>query len=362
MNKIIFKWIPVLLMLTGCSLTPPLFVSHIRSLKTFDKNAILYSLPRTVINVEVDFLKTRFIPGPYHEYAGKYLSLEGVSHDSVVSWQIRKITVSASVEPDPDYFYSVKIERKSEEMHHELERLSHSGFIMLPGSFIINGPFDAETVAPPYNEVYYTDLSVKRNIMIEKETSYQRVFRDSVYVQIPVETELLVEKTPELKAEEAANFIIKLRKRRFKLLTGQSEGEVPGTAAGKVIEELNWLEQEYLSLFTGRTIYESETRHYRFIPVTNRSTDQQVLFKISDNEGAFDSMSAKGRPAILEIECQDLTRNLKGIRSPEAPNTLYYRHPDLARVTISLESRTLFENRFSVYQYGPVVSQKVVYR
>jgi hypothetical protein len=362
MNKMICKWLPVLLMLAGCSLTPPLFVSHIRNLKTFDKNTTLYSLPRTVINVEVDFLGTRFIPGPYHEYAAKYLSLEGVSHDSVMSWQIKKITVSASVEPDPDYFYSVKIERKSKEINHELDHLSHSGFIMLPGSLVINGPFDAEMDVPENFEVYFTDLSVKRNIMIEKETSYKRVFRDSVYVQIPVETEMLVEKTPELKAEEAASFIIKLRKRRFKLLTGQSEDEVPVAAAGVVIEELNWLESEYLSLFTGRTIYEHETRHYRFIPVQGRRADQQVLFKISDKEGAFDSMSAKGRPVILDIECQDLTRNLKEIRSPEAPNTLYYRHPDLARVTITLDDRTLFENRFSVYQYGPVVSQKVICR
>ena len=116
----ILKWLPFLLILTGCSLTPALFVSHIGNLKTFDKNAILYSMPRTVINVEVDFLKTRFIPGPYHEYAGKYLSLEGVSHNSVVSWQIRKITAHASVEPDPDYFYSVKIEQKSDEIQDQV--------------------------------------------------------------------------------------------------------------------------------------------------------------------------------------------------------------------------------------------------
>jgi hypothetical protein len=362
MNRIIFKWLPVLLVLTGCSLTSPLFVSHISNMKTFDKNTILYALPVTVINVDVDFLKTRFIPGPYHEYTGKYLSLEGVSHDSVVSWQIRKITVSASVEPDPGYFYSVRMERKSKEMNQQLEQLAHAGFVMLPGSFIINGPFDAELTIPQDNEIYYTDLSVKRNIMIEKETSYKRVLRDSVYVQIPVATEILVEKEPELKAEEAASFIIKLRKRRFKLLTGQSEGEIPDGAAGAVIQELNWLEQEYLSLFTGRTIYESETRHYRYIPVPERRTDQQVLFKISDKEGAFDAMSAKGRPVILDIECQDLTRNLNGIRSPEAPNMLYYRYPDLALITITLDNRTLFENRFSVYQYGPVVSQKVVTR
>ncbi|MBN2215301.1 MAG: DUF4831 family protein [Bacteroidales bacterium] len=362
MNKMRFKWIPLLLILTGCSGTPALFVSHIRNLKTFDKNTLLYSLPGTVINIDVDFLKSEFIPGPFHEYAGKYLSIEDVSHDSVVSWQIRKISVYTTSEPDPDYFYSVNMETESGQFSEMLDQFTQSGMIILPDRFIMNGPVTEEMVITEGDQILYTDLSVKRNFMVEKETSYKRVFRDSVYVQIPVEKELLVKKTTELKAEEAANFIIKLRKRRFKLLTGQSESEVPDDAAGRVIDELNRIEQEYLSLFTGRTIYESETRHYQYIPVPDRHTDQQVLFKISDQEGIFDPVSAKGRPVILDIDCLNLTKNLKEIQFSEAANTMYYRQPDLARITISLGDKHLFDNRLTVYQYGPVVSRKIVKR
>jgi hypothetical protein len=360
MNKMIYKWISIALILTGCSGAPALFVSNIRDLKTLEKNTLLYSLPRTVVNIEVVFQKSTFIPGPYHEYAEKYLALEGVSHEAGESWQIKKITVFASGEPDPDFFYSVILEHKSGHSHNELDLLASTGLIMLPGNLDMNGPFDAALTIPEENEVYYKDLSVKRNIEVKKETSYKRVFRDSIYVQVPVETETLVQKTTELKAEEAANFIIKLRKRRFRMLTGESEGEVPDESAGIVIEELNRLEQEYLSLFTGKNIHESETRHFRYIPIQDRHTDQLVLFKISDNEGVFDSMSVKGKPVIMDIECLDLTRNLKAIKSPEVPNTLYYRQPDLAGLTISLEGTILFESRLTVYQYGPVVGQRVV--
>ena len=362
MNRLSFKWIIVVLILTGCSTAPELVVTNTRDLKTPKKNTIIYSLPRTVINIEVEIQKSVFIPGPYHEFAGKYLAIEGISHEEDESWDIKRIKVFASGEPDPDYFYSVSLDGEYRRFDDELDLLAQSGQIILPGSFVMNGPVAAEIDVPEKNEIYFKDLSVKRNLIVEKETSYKRVFRDSVYVQVPFVTELLVQKEPELKAEEAANFIIKLRKRRFKLLTGQNEGDVPDATIESVIEELNRIEQEYLSLFTGKTIYESERLHFDYIPNPGKQIDQQILFKLSESEGIFEAMSPKGKPVILEIECMDLTRNLKEMRTSEAVSTLFYREPDLARVVISFDDARLIENKLTVFQYGSVISKKIVNR
>lgn len=350
----------VVLILTGCLTAPELFVTNTQDLKTPEKNTFIYSLPRTVINIEVEIRKSRFIPGPYHEYAGKYLAIEGISHEEDESWDIKRIKVFASGEPDPDYFYSVSVDGEYKRFDDELDLLSQSGLIILPGHFVMNGPVAVEIDIPEENEINFKDLSVKRNLIVEKETTYKRVFRDSVYVQVPFVTELLVQKKPELKAEEAANFIIKLRKRRFKLLTGQNEGAVPDAAIQSVIDELNRIEQEYLSLFTGKTIYESETLHFNYIPISGKLTDQKILFKLSESEGIFEAMSPKGKPVIFEIECLDLTQNLKVLRSFEAGNTLYYRQPDLARIIISFDDLRLFENKLTVYQYGSVISKKII--
>jgi hypothetical protein len=359
MNRNRFKWIPIVLILAGCSTAPALFVSNIRDLKTPEKSTFLYSLPRTVINIEVEIRKSGFIPGPYHEYADKYLAIKGIRHDPGASWKIKEIKVFASGEPDPDYFYSGNTEVESGKLAEELNMLSQKGLIMQPGDFALNGPVVAEMDIPEENEICFKDLSVKKNLAVKKQTSYKRVFRDSIYVQVPVETELLVQKTPEMKAEEAANFIIKLRKRRFKLLTGQNEGEVPVMAIDAVIDELGRIEQEYLSLFTGKTIYESETMRFKYIPVAGKLADQQVLFRISDDEGIFDATSAKGKPVILEVLCLDLTKNLKEMNTPEAARTLFYREPDLARISVSLDAEKLFENQLTVYQYGSIVSRKI---
>ena len=358
----IFKWIPVLLIMSGCLTAPELFITNTQDLKTPERNSFIYSLPGTVINIEVEIQKSVFIPGPYHEYATRFLAIEGIRHDRDVSWDIKKIKLFASEEPDPDYYFSADPDVDFRKFREEMNLLSQSGQIILPGRFVIKGPVTAEIDIPEENEIYFKDLSVKSNLIVEKETSYKRVFRDSVYVQVPVVTESLVEKKPELKAEEAANFIIKLRKRRFKLLTGQNEGDVPDAAIGSVIDELSRIEQEYLSLFTGKTVFESETLHFNYIPVPGILTDQQILFKLSESEGIFDAMSPIGEPVVFEIECLDLTRNLKEMRTSEAVNTLLYREPDLARIIISFDDERLSENKLSVYQYGSLVSRKIMKR
>lgn len=359
MNRTSFRWIPVVLVLAGCSGAPELFVSNMQDLNTTERNTYVYSLPRTVVNIEVEIQKAIFIPGPYHEYAARYLGLKGVGHDDDESWNIRKIKLFASVEPDPDHFYAANTEGDFRKLNEELDLLSQSGQIILPGGFVINGPVTTEIDIPEEHEIYFEDLSVKRNLVVEKETSYKRIFRDSVYVQMPVEKKYLVQKKPVQKAEEAANFIIKLRKRRFKLLTGQHEGDIPDEAIEAVIDELNQTEQEYLELFTGRTIYKTETFHFDYLPVSEKTTDQKILFKLSGNEGIFDAMSPKGKPVVLEIECLDLTQNLKVLPSPEAGNTLYYRQPDLARIIISFDNTRVCENKLTIYQYGSVVGKKI---
>ena len=360
MNRMNVKWIPFLLIVTGCSTASELFVTNIRDLKTPEENTYVYSLPRTVINIEVEIQKSVFIPGPYHEYAARFLAIEGVRHDNNESWNVKQIKLGASKEPDPDYFYSVSPAGDFSKFNEELDLLFQYGQIILPGSFVINGPVSAEIDIPEDNEIYFKDLSDKKNLVVEKETSYKSVFRDSIYVQVPFVKEILVRKTPELKAEEAANFIIKLRKRRFKLLTGQNEGDVPDAAIESVIDELSRIEQEYLSLFTGKTIYESETLHFDYIPLPGKLTDQKILFTLSESEGILETMSPKGKPVIFEIECLDLTQNLREMRTSEAVNTLFYREPDLARIIISLDDVLLFENKLTVYQYGSVISKKII--
>lgn len=360
MNKIL-KWVLLSITFFGCS-TPGLYISDIQNLKNLDKSILIYSLPQTVLNIEVEFRKLVFIPGPYHDYADKYLAIKGVSHNSFESWNIKKIVVGDAAEPDPDYFFSVGSDKKVIGIEDKISSLAQDGLILLPESNLLKDIQSLEFNTPKA-DIYFKDLSVKRNLMIEKETAYKRVFRDSTYMQVPFETELLKVKSLEKKAEEAANFIIKLRKRKFKLLTGQNEGPVPDMGIQVSIDEINRIEEEYLSLFIGKSYEETSIRNFEYIPSPEKEADQRILFRISETEGIFDSSSAKGKPFNITIRSKDVTSGFDRLKSTsqlyDAGNTIFYRLPDLAHVVLKLEDRILFEGKFTVFQFGPVISKRL---
>ncbi|MFO7656862.1 MAG: DUF4831 family protein [Bacteroidales bacterium] len=347
--------------LYGCA-APKFYVSNISNQKSTEKSALIYALPRTVFQVEVTFLRSGFIPGPYHGYAEKYLAIKGVEHAAYEKWQIMQIKVRADIEPDPAGFYTVSSEKNTDGLDAAFESLSDNGLIILPGSNMADGPFVSQLNIAE-DEIYFKDLSVKRNLVVEKSTEYKRVFRDSMYIQVPVENETLKTKSLELKAEEAANFVIKLRKRRFKLLTGQNEGPVPANIEAS-INELNRIEDEYLSLFTGKTTNDTFIKVYEYTPLPEKKNDRQIIFKMSESEGIFDILSSKGKPCIIEIKSAELTGGFEKLQSPMLlqgkENLVIFRLPDMAYLELSWDEKKLFREKFSVFQFGAVTGKKIV--
>jgi len=213
----------------------------------------------------------------------------------------------------------------------------------------------------PDSTIPYTDLSVKRNIVTEKETTYKRVQHDSVYIQVPVVKEQIKSKDLQTKAEEAANFIIKLRKRKFKLLTGLSDTGIGGNNLKVALDELDKIETEYLSLFIGKTYREQITRQYRYVPQISKENDETILFRIVEDQGIFDANSPKGRPVLLNIKSLNTTENLTGFQNTDNLHGpyLFYRIPETARLKISTEDETLLEGKISVFQFGKLIGSKI---
>ena len=61
----------------------------------------------------------------------------------------------------------------------------------------------------------------------------------------------MVEKSPEQKAREAADFISKIKEDRFNLLTGYQEVSYNQETLEYMDTQLKLLEKEYMKLFTG---------------------------------------------------------------------------------------------------------------
>ncbi|MBN2612096.1 MAG: DUF4831 family protein [Bacteroidales bacterium] len=360
MNRTYMQLLLLSFLFFGCS-APGFLVTSIHNQQGFDDCIQVYSLPKTTFTVHAVFKRIAFIPGPYHEYADKYLAIEGVHHIPYESWHIQKIWAQAVSEPDASHFYAVNAVKSLEGIEKQLKEMANDGMILLPYSFSPEGLKEAEFDIPQ-SDIFYKDLSVKRNLIVEKETSYKRVLRDSGYVQVPVETESLKLKTTGQKAEEAANFIIKLRKRRFKMLTGQNEGPVPGNIQAS-IDELNRIETEYLSLFIGKKVEETIEKEFFYTPSADKKTDEAVLFRIDKTEGIFDKMSTQGAPVMLKIQGENITDGFGNQPSPVLlqgkENMVIFRYPDIARLFITYEDNQLMDGKFTVFQFGKIIGKRI---
>lgn len=367
--------IPVLY-LSGCN-SLKINVINVREASGIKSNGIIYSLPRTILRIKTETIKVTTIPGPYYKYAEKFLGITNVPNKTEEKWYLTDINAFSYAEADSNHCYLVSSKGLPIA---DLIYLSSEGFIY--GINMKEAPVFTEPVEPikniqvknKYIETDYLDLSVKNYVEEKIKTSYKRIRRDSNYVRIPVEKKQVTEKNMEDKAREAADFIFKLRKRRFKMLAGVADAFPDGKGLtnnkfpdGESIRymdtELDALEQEYLSLFIGKIFSDTITYNFDFTPDEVNSLTPSVIFRFSPIKGILNSNDILGDPVYLAIKKggkntaidQFIFRQREFI-SKKKETGIVYRIPDYANMKILLNENTLYEDKFLIAQYGTVLS------
>ena len=346
---------------TFCEAQKKNYVTNIKSMKSLDNNAAIYALPKTILNITAEAERTTIIPGPFYKYADKYLGIQNVPERKITEWDISDIKIDIFQEADPEYFITVSSKRINN-LNHTLSRLAEDSLILYPNRFFKKHSF-SEPDTSYNNKIHYKDLSVKRNLQLNNDTTYKSVFKDSIYVKIPVIKQQLVRKSVEEKAEEAADYIIKIRKRKFKLLSGQYDYMPEGDALAVAVKELDKLENEYLSLFTGKKYVDKYKKTFQYMPDNTRKISKEILCRFSGTKGFIDSKEARGKSVIIEIKDMDKTIYFEKIDVPDneilTGNYVLARLPDLADIRVLIGDRILNVTRVPVFQYGSVVQYSI---
>jgi uncharacterized protein YktA (UPF0223 family) len=307
----------------------------------------IYSLPQTVLEVKMEFEKTIYLPGPYRHYAEKYLGISKYIKEENTLWDITGVQVSQFSEPDPLKYFSVNILKGSFDASKYFD-LASQGFVIDPLTALSSNS-DLPVINQPEMPAVL-EFSMKRSHKEKTDTLYKTVITDSSFVKIPILRKQKEAKTIEQKAEEAANLIIKIRKRRLKLVTGEYALFPEGKALEIAIEELNKTEQEYISLFTGKTYTESYSRSFFIVPSGNE--EKTVFMNFSESKGIVLKESTDGKAVSIEVKPNEsFSFGLSGIEQTQN-NTLYYRIPATCSVLVTKADRLLYEGRISVFQAG----------
>jgi len=354
-------------------------VYHIdQSTVPLTREGIFYALPRTVVNIEVMIDRVENYKGPYAEYALRYLGLQNVVMANSVVFRISGINITTSAEPDPGQYYFVKLGDK-------LSKTEKSGLLCLNESGLILGilPADLDTVGriirvikgkdgitltekDVFPEIfkYYADISVFEKI----DTIIRKVSIDTLTLERQILKRTMVEKSPEQKAREAADFISRIKDNRFNLLTGYQEVSYNQETLEYMDTQLKLLEKEYMKLFTGISIHKSYTHEYKYIPLPNQINVEVPILKFLSSGGVMDLDRIGGKVVTIKVQRVGNTNRVAGYlnRAPEETKSrgFYYRIPELARVTVKqgdglIEQTQCLINQLGVVTYLPVSGWKV---
>ena len=321
----------------------------------------LYALPQSVLKVELTVREEISVPGPYWEYAERYLGLKEVVRKNSSRWSIWDVAVDVHSEMDPRHFYSLNV------LEGNFDGSSLSPYLQ-QGTVLLGTETIHETVkgnglqsTHKANYLRYEDLGVSNNFEERTETMYKTIVTDTAFVQVPVQRTVVEQKSSSTKAKEAADLLLDLRTRRFEMLTGEYEVYPDGEAMGASIHKLDQMEASYLSLFTGKTITKIMKRTWFIVPETGTSLSSYPLDIFSEQLGFVPGELMEGKALDVVIEPLGLTQSAGDYFSiASVPgNALIYRIPDVAELKIMLGEEALATHRISIYQSGHLTTGPV---
>ncbi|MBN2807101.1 MAG: DUF4831 family protein [Prolixibacteraceae bacterium] len=305
-------------------------------------DGIVYALPRTTLVIEVKAQKTTFVPGPYAAYADKYLGIKQVKTVPEEKWQLISMDINTLTEPDPEAIY---------------KSMNQAAAIALNSEGIIAGIMVPGQTSEPLLTGFH-QLKQKATDLIYTDLSSDEFYELTVNPENG--TEALVLKSTEQKAREAADYLIRLRKKRAYTILDPSD-VVPEDGKGYEIflKEAEKLENEYTRLFTGTL--EQHSQHHRFIFVPEKKeVKNELLFRFSEEKGVLPKTDISGKPVMISLlSIPNTLKNIQAVSKTAQPDAgqsgVFYRVPVVAELNISDGLNTLYHGQLTLPQFGEVL-------
>lgn len=326
------------------------------------RNGIFYSLPRTVLKIDVVVRVEENLKGPCSEYAEKFLGMEEVINFDYTSYFIGEVYVTTSVEPDPAQIYFIEPgERESKDYKPLSLKLDKNGFLVAANN-LDDVPLEAESQDENVFLLDATESSFSGKFLVREQI---RKKRDTIIRRVTVDTALteqlffrnrIIEKSNEELALEALEKIEQLREARYLLLTGFQETAYESGTVKYMDRQLHGLENEYLDLFRGKSSTSYEHHTFYFTPENTRQEQSLGLFRFSGSAGVLTGRGGAGEEVVLKIEPLGHESTVEKFPQPPAAESnrkgIAYRIPGTGRLTISIDKETIHSETLRIHQLG----------
>lgn len=319
------------------------------------EGSLLYSLPKTGFEFTVVAQRTIQTAGPYHSYAEQFLGLKDVIKNDQTVWSLKDVKIKSFNELDPEHYYVIESDGLIESNALALKK---AGLMLdINPSLYSNRNFYGKSLDnSDKSGTAIRDMGSDEYYDIEKDTTYKIVELDTTFVRIPYVLERRRQLSLEEQAENTARILLELREGRHLILTGEANVFPQDKAA---IDEINRLENEYISLFSGKS--NSEIRTFKFFLVPDKEMEDKpvILFRFSPEDGVLTANDLAGRPVVVELMTAGKLDNIKLVEQEDragAYDKIYYRVPEVVDISVTDGRSTLGKSRQLVYQFGEVIT------
>jgi len=352
----------ITLILFSCNSTK-IYVQNIKNAE-LKSSGIVYSLPKTVIVVELELSTVTKFRGPFCNYAEKYLggAKDVIMQDEIIK-QVSGINITSYAIPDTNLIFKVNYAENSGVYNINLCKNGLLAGINLTEFY----PDYSETsntesfINTDFKKAFsYSNYSLVPVLETKYDTLYKEVFVDSAYVKVPVVHKKLVNKSEETQAKELADQIFLLRDDKNALLKGENDGNIfpDGQALQVMLNELTKVENDYMSLFAGKIEESTRTYKFEFYPQTKDTIQEVELFRLSQKYGILPVGDFNGKPVTIRITPENFSKPVEKYSASKknaglnTTNSFVYRIPDQANVEILINSSPIARNNIQIAQYG----------
>ncbi len=322
------KKIFVMLMAVSALSVPHVSAQQTKML-TADKHndyGLVYTLPNTGMCIDVTARRTVRVPGPYFQYAKKFIGTDNVVKEASESWTIEDVRVTLQGVPVEDDRYLMQLK---------------------PGAL--------------------TDICVAENGMllaINREMDYEGLPAkpDDAHADAPdikeylkyVNEDFLASQSSAKQAQMLSEGLMEIRDSKISLTRGTAETmPTDGKQLELMLNSLAHQEESVTAAFRGIEYSETVTRRFFYIP--SAEGGREVLFRMSDFAGFVEADDYSGEPVYVNVEVTrrgELPVDSKGEEKGIPKDAVIYNIPGSARVKLTWRGRTLYEDESQFAQYG----------
>ncbi|MBP7507269.1 MAG: DUF4831 family protein [Prolixibacteraceae bacterium] len=305
---------------------------------------LIYFLPRTGISVKVNVAKKQFAPGPYYKWADKFLGYKDAKGVASDDFDLVSITVEPISEADPNFVYRTTgilastISLRSDGVITGINTETNVNQSIEIGNDLLNYNELPSIIFPDCSSDEYYDTEIN-TATGEEKTTY---------------------KPEEVKAREAADYLFKIRQKRA-FISNSTNDDLPrdGESFNAFLRKSQKMENEYLSLFLGKTFTSEQEFIFFFFP-GEESVKNEVLFRFSDDRGVLPKSDISGKPVILEMtKDQKVISEIKKfntVSESDSESGLFYRVPVYSSIILTDGINQYYSGRILVSQFGIVTS------